>query len=257
MYQKRRQAVLEEYRNLTVKFDEYQYTVFTTWVLSYERLGHFSKHLLHLLAYMHQEAISGRVFRQAHANFRHYTRSAALPSPSETSTWNSVQEVLSHFVDSDNAWDSHAFANLMSELQSYSLLEFDPCNQAFSVHPLVQEWARTMVEDRAHALAQSSCLLAASIGEDEEADDYAFRRTLVPHVDEVLRQQTQPSTNDAAYFALVYEETGQWNKAEQLELQVMSARRLTLGDEHPHTLATMGNLAFKFYTLQTRAIRRS
>ena len=36
---------------------------------------------------------------------------------------------------------------------------------------------------------------------------------------------------------------GRWNKAEQLEVQVMDMRKKLLGAEHPHTLTCMANLA--------------
>jgi hypothetical protein len=51
--------------------------------------------------------------------------------------------------------------------------------------------------------------------------------------------------NDAEYsnFGLVFNESGYWTKAGELEIQVMETRRRVLGAEHPDTLASMGNLA--------------
>ena len=39
---------------------------------------------------------------------------------------------------------------------------------------------------------------------------------------------------------------GRWNKAEQLNLQVMNMRKKLLGAEHPDTLSSMTNLAVTY-----------
>ena len=43
--------------------------------------------------------------------------------------------------------------------------------------------------------------------------------------------------------AAVIKENGDWNNAEQLEVQVMDMRKKLLGAEHPHTLYSMANIA--------------
>jgi hypothetical protein len=103
-----------------------------------------------------------------------------------------------------------------------------------------------MSPDRAFDLKRISCIIAVSITKDDSTEDYAFRRTLSAHIDKMLRQTPITNVNYASYFALVYEEGGQWQKAIELELQVMGARRLSLGEEHPHMLTSMGNLALSF-----------
>ena len=44
-------------------------------------------------------------------------------------------------------------------------------------------------------------------------------------------------------FALVMWENGDFNNAEQLDVQVMDMRKKLLGEEHPDTLTSMANLA--------------
>jgi len=45
-------------------------------------------------------------------------------------------------------------------------------------------------------------------------------------------------------LAASYSDLGQRQEAVQLEEKVLKARKRTLGDEHPHTLLSMGNLEF-------------
>ena len=44
-------------------------------------------------------------------------------------------------------------------------------------------------------------------------------------------------------FALAYYESGFFNEAEELQVQVLEIRKRVLGEEHPHTLVSMANLA--------------
>jgi hypothetical protein len=43
---------------------------------------------------------------------------------------------------------------------------------------------------------------------------------------------------------LGYLDSGRWDEAEKLEIQVMETRKTKLGADHPDTLSSMGNLAF-------------
>jgi hypothetical protein len=47
-----------------------------------------------------------------------------------------------------------------------------------------------------------------------------------------------------ANLALTYKDLGRWAEAEELDLEVIEARRRLLGNEHPQTLSSMHNLAF-------------
>ncbi|GLA49047.1 hypothetical protein AnigIFM63604_004651 [Aspergillus niger] len=47
-----------------------------------------------------------------------------------------------------------------------------------------------------------------------------------------------------ANLASTYRSQGQWEKAEQLLMQVMETSKIKLGEDHPGTLTIMANLAF-------------
>ncbi|KAG8724973.1 hypothetical protein FRC12_024249, partial [Ceratobasidium sp. 428] len=98
MYHKRRQALLEEYKNMPVKVDDYRETVYTTWIISYERLGPRAVELLHLLAYFHHDNIPEAMFQRAAEGFLDYE--PVLPfDEHETSIHNWVKEFSDSFND--------------------------------------------------------------------------------------------------------------------------------------------------------------
>jgi hypothetical protein len=51
---------------------------------------------------------------------------------------------------------------------------------------------------------------------------------------------------------LTYSNQGQWQEAEELEVQVMQMRKRVLGDEHPDTLLSTHNLALTLYSQARR-----
>jgi hypothetical protein len=47
-------------------------------------------------------------------------------------------------------------------------------------------------------------------------------------------------------LASTYQNQGQWDEAEKLEVEVMNAAKAKLGSDHPDTLNTMANLALMY-----------
>ena len=47
-------------------------------------------------------------------------------------------------------------------------------------------------------------------------------------------------------LANAYLSQGRWNKAEQLNVQIMEMRKKLLGAEHPHMLMIIGNLVLTY-----------
>jgi len=46
---------------------------------------------------------------------------------------------------------------------------------------------------------------------------------------------------------MIHRDQGRWKKAEELEVQVMESRKRVPDEEHPDTLASMGNLASTYF----------
>jgi hypothetical protein len=154
-------------------------------------------------------------------------------------------------LDKDGSWDPLLFRKGICVLQSFSLVKGDTSGRIYSVHPLVHLWSRDWMthlgkETNYHCAKR---LLYRSVTWDFVSKDYAFRRTLVPHIEVIGQHAVElgmaKTYNDAEYtnFMLVLSESGYWKEAEKLQIQVMEMRKRVLGSKHPHTLKTMGNLA--------------
>ncbi|KAG8717983.1 hypothetical protein FRC09_013341 [Ceratobasidium sp. 395] len=236
------QASLERYSKLAGNTEEYEKTVYTTWVMSYERLKPQTQQILGLMAYLHHGGITEDIFRRA---AHHIDRTPVIPpNDDELATRQYVRDSLTPFLDTDGSWDSNAFSAIMDELLLYSLIDYDRVNQAFALHVLVQDWSCTMIpHSKTTALMHTSHLVALSINYSNALETHTYLRGLLVHVSKVLMKLDTSNINDAWHFAIVYWENGRWKEVEALQVRVLDARKQTLGELHPDTLTTMNNLA--------------
>ncbi|KAH8834488.1 hypothetical protein DL96DRAFT_1676594 [Flagelloscypha sp. PMI_526] len=277
LYLRNRKSLLEH--DCAQKTDDYQYSVFTTWTISFNQLSPNAALLLELLSCMHHDAIPSRLFQDAWEVYSQSDEDAVPPV---------LINLLSSFTAVDLTWDILRFRRLVGELVSFSLLEFDQVQHTFSLHPLVQEWARghsQRYQDNARA-AQTLLSLATPIG-DSILDNMRMR-SLVPHLREsivpgitshytllsrmqevfrcggLLRQRydvgqkelterqqrlgaSHPGTlQSMSTLAWTYSDLGQHCKALELNEQVEKLRKRILGEEHPDTLASMSGLALTY-----------
>src|SRR5882672_10773415 len=239
LYQTRRGQLLEEYRDYEQKMDDYEWTVYTTWQLSFERLKSHDAQAAAFLqhcAYLHHEGISQAIFQNAAVN---------IASPNDDQERNSLRDakdLLGVFMTS-GTWDTHKFLKLLREIRKYSLIDFDGKAKTYSIHPLVHDWLRFKISNGEVARAGAQCILGMSVNWEFGSEDYAFRRTLLPHIDAALQGGLHTGSDLTSRLGLIYREGGRWKEAEELEVLVMETKKRMLGEEHPHSLTSMGNLA--------------
>ncbi|KAG8792219.1 hypothetical protein FRC12_006797 [Ceratobasidium sp. 428] len=239
------QASLEQYSKLGGNVEKYDKTVYTTWIMSYERLKPHTQQLLGLMAYLHHGGITENVFRRAVNSMDRIP--AIPPTDEELATRKYVQDHLALYLDTDGHWDSSAFSSAVGELALYSLIDYDRVNEAYTLHVLVQDWARTTITySKTKALMHASHFLALSIDFSDDTEVYTYRRGLLLHVAN-LDQLGISDASDAELFAQVYHENGHWDKEEALQMQVLEAKKQAFGDLHPKTLTSMANLASTYY----------
>jgi tetratricopeptide (TPR) repeat protein len=246
MYRERRIGLLEEYRNQVQTIDDYEWTVYTTWAASFDKLSPRAVIFLNICAFFHHDGISAKIFQKAAANIK--IREIICPQGSIGP--DIAEEFLSSFHSTDGHWDHHEFLAVISEIRSYSLIEFDERNEMYSIHPLVHSWTRSRASNTTlHDCSQF--ILAMSIMKTRRLEDLAFNQTLLPHIDASLEGGTVADSGTAAWLWYPYHKGGRWKEAEALGLQAVEMSKRVLGDEHRDTLMNMSNLA-KTYSRMER-----
>jgi len=200
-----------------------------TWQLSFDRLRTQSAQaatFLQYCAFLHHVGISQAIFQNSAI---HIESSFADQEPDSLSN---AKDFLGLFLTS-GAWDTRKFLKILSEIRSYSLIDFDDKAKMYSIHPLVHDWIRTTISDGEATRVSAQCILGMSVRWQFGSEDYSFRRTLLPHIDAALQGGTAIASDLAAGLGLIYSEGGRWREAEKLQVLVMEKRKRVLGEEHP------------------------
>jgi tetratricopeptide (TPR) repeat protein len=245
----------------------YDYTIYTTWEVSLDMIRKMSDEtpenltmsretardaieVLECLSFFHFENVSEEIFRGAWEGTRDGWHSE----------WILSQQLrVLRRVDAQE-WDPHPIREAVTLLSSFSLINIDGVMSSVSMHPLVHTWMRDrlQVEERKKRWLVSASTLAICISWRSETPDRQLRRILLPHVDfccssnEGLLQDgdgREELANIFSDFSLVYSECGRYQEARVLREKVLETQRRTLGEEHPCTLRTMGNLATSYRKL--------
>ncbi|CAE6536450.1 unnamed protein product [Rhizoctonia solani] len=268
IFLKKRQATLEKYKSLpeSSKFDDYDKTVYTTWNMCYELLGQCGKHqaqeLLWLIAFLNHDGITRAIFQRAAINIRLFTPTlpvTGLEKNAYAYLYGYLTQASSDDPEDDDNWAENSFIETVGDLAAYSLIEYDKKNAAYTIHVLVQDWARTVIpHERNISLERTASLLAISVGTRDEPDfdSHCFRIGLGPHVKGILSKSDhlrdknprywEVSPNHAFCFANVFRSMELWREEEELRMVVEAARKQLLGFNHPATLQSTDDLAHNY-----------
>jgi hypothetical protein len=112
--------------------------VYTTWKIFHDRLEQIFRLTLWLMAFLHHDGIAKHIFKRAAKNIHLYEPVLPLIEV-EAAAHEHVQQCLGMFLDSDGRWSSPRFSRVMSEISSFSLIEFDRVNLECRMHVLMQD----------------------------------------------------------------------------------------------------------------------
>ncbi|KAJ7714752.1 P-loop containing nucleoside triphosphate hydrolase protein [Mycena metata] len=222
--------------------DDYGWTVYTTWKISFDCLSRPATKLLQLSSFLHHEGISEQMF----ANAASYKFKSSGPTHDEV---QEPIEFLAQFLTPSGTWDSLKFLDLTTEIHGYSLIDLEPRSKMYSLHPLVHDWTRSTVENEQSARECIAAIAGMSIPWGVEQGDYLFRQRLLPHLDSVMRRRTSIQTKFSYEYGFIYYEGGRGKEAERLTVSLLKMQKRLLGEEHPSTLTAMGNLASTYCAL--------
>ncbi|KAG8724414.1 hypothetical protein FRC09_018872 [Ceratobasidium sp. 395] len=245
MYQTSRGQILEDYASEVQKADDYELTVYATWQVSYRRLSPLAKQLYCHLSFIHHDHITENIFRFAVLGLKDEPHPLP-PTDEETKIEGMTAEFLANFTRLvDGTWDKAVFLRTLKDLTSYSLITYDEANRSYSIHPLVQQWTRTVI---AHPDTTCGCvafLLASSVTSGRKTEDYAHHRMLLNHVDR-LPDSEKLKPRLAWRLNRVYADNGRAKDEERLVKAEYEANLRALGRDNPYTLNSMENLAVTY-----------
>ncbi|KAJ7705629.1 hypothetical protein B0H16DRAFT_1704592 [Mycena metata] len=216
--------------------DRYAWTVYTTWQMSFDRLTPPAAMFLQHCSFLHYNGISEEIFRYA----------SEYKFPSNGLSKEELQEpleFLSCFLGPSGEWDSLQFFNATNEIQSYSLISFDAEKKLFFIHPLVHAWSQATVQGTKRYMSIIGSILGMAISVQSRWDMQLGTLSLCPHIELAVQMAVEVASVFRYQYALAFMEGGKYKEAEELMKEVLKKQTRFLGDNHQHTLRTMGNLA--------------
>ncbi|KAJ6547806.1 hypothetical protein DFH09DRAFT_1087554 [Mycena vulgaris] len=240
LYAENQARLLSE--QLDQSHDDYGRTVYTTWQISFEQLSKPAATILQLCSLLHYKGISEEIFSWA----------SAYQFPPNGPTKEELQdplEFLSQFTGPTGVWNSLHFLDVMNEITSYSLANFDPDGELYSIHPLVHDWSRTTLTDKKQYHYWMVAIVGMSISGILNQDLQLASLKLLPHVDSLLGGTLNINPDFRREYGRLYYHAERLKNAEQLQLAVLEHQRSVMGDDHLDTLHAMGSVASTYHNL--------
>ncbi|KAJ6547814.1 hypothetical protein DFH09DRAFT_1505800 [Mycena vulgaris] len=216
--------------------DDYAWTVYTTWQISFEQLSKPAATLLQLCSFLHHKGISEDIFSRASL----YDFPSNGPSREEL---HDLLEFLTQFSGPTGVWKSLQFIEVMNEITAYSLANFDPDEKLYSIHPLVHNWSRSTLTDREQYQYWMVAIVGMSISGIPGQDLQPGSLKLLPHVDSLLCGNMDIRPDFRRKYGLLYYHAERVKDAEELELAVLEHQRSVMGEDNLDTLHAMEALA--------------
>jgi len=269
--------------------DSYQYTIYTTWEVSVQRIERLGSEtatdaiqILQTLAFLHFEQVPASIFERAW-NVSRRSKDVVVAKTltarilelflcfaifahistifSTVRSWRTRPYLPNILLQSGPSWNVYRFRQALAMLARFSLISKNVESESYSMHPMVHFWARERLskDDQSTWSEIAVTTLADSITPELESSSQPYRRSLVPHIDACLQSdqlkllpkhaEDATSVSKNIKFAAIYSECGKWAKARVLQETVISVQRKTRGEQHPDTLQAMSALAWSYWNL--------
>ncbi|KAF8706020.1 Patatin-like phospholipase, partial [Rhizoctonia solani] len=229
-----RHAIMKDSGTFYKKIEQHGKSLDTTWKLCYELLQEPSKQMLWLMAFLNPRDIHEDLFKRAAHSTQDYEY---LHVPCLTNTmspaYNYVRGYLSTFLVSEGCWNTVRFADIMADLTSCSLVEFDRMNLGYNIHILVQDWVRTIIPQASEfALDCTATLVSESLFNiQDDSEWFIFQRQVWPHVNSILGHDHNGGEHPIAFSYLCLQ-MGEWDQAIRLAKKGAEVDKRLLGDIH-------------------------
>ncbi|KAJ7854241.1 hypothetical protein B0H13DRAFT_1189095 [Mycena leptocephala] len=240
IYMKNRAQLLSE--KPAQSYDNYAWTVYTTWQMSFDQLSPPAAMFLQLCSFLHRDGISEDIFSRAAT----YRFKRAIPS---REALQKPLQFLAQFTDPAGEWDTLRFLKVTNEIKAYSLMTFDPERKMFSIHPLVHSWSQTTITDQQSYHSIMAAIMGMSIERIPYHHQQSHSLRLMSHVDSLRHGNQQVVVDFGVQYGMIYWSAGWYEEAKEFVLAVLEQRKQVLGDDHPDTLLAMGNLASTYQHL--------
>ncbi|KAG8829262.1 hypothetical protein FRC17_006871 [Serendipita sp. 399] len=224
----------------------YSHSVATTIQLSLDRLPPQSLEFLRLLSFFQNTSIAYALFLQGAASQFRSREVGEIYNIQEIDAPNESAELLMKIVCPSGKWSEEIFNDTILSCIQHSLLRVstDEGTRCYSMHPLVQAWLQSQLEDF-HRLDAAFIRLIASCVTRKGRKTLAIENSLLPHIQCYMLRHTcaYRDLGDELAMATAAKDCGD----HQLSLSIYQCSyeycKETLGEDARLTLKIQGDVA--------------
>ncbi|KAJ7614912.1 hypothetical protein FB45DRAFT_873781 [Roridomyces roridus] len=238
IYRKNKEELLQQHPDQT--HDNYEWTVYTTWEISFRKLSPVAARFLQLCSLLHHSNIPESIFAKA-------TQWILKNEGNDTESLQEARKFLQNFVSGSGRWSKQYFRNIVAEIEEYSLIQSQEASDTLDMHPLVHLWCSSTLPDEVTTRACMANVVGMSI--DLGPDAYLERIRMIAHVNMLVQDFTVVNSQFWRRYARVYYDGGKSEQAKGLCELILQRQRELLGEHHPNTLRAMANLAATYRKL--------
>ncbi|KAF8217385.1 hypothetical protein K438DRAFT_1701902 [Mycena galopus ATCC 62051] len=222
----------------TQSHDDYSWTVYTTWQISFNQLSNGAARFLQLCSLLHHNDIPVKIFEQA-------AEWMLNDDGQKVQTLQEARGFLHNFLSDSGTWDQQCLMDITAEIQGYSLIDRHEPGDTLSIHPLVHLWCRDTLDDEPIARQCMTDIIGMSV----RLTAYLLRIGLMSHIGSLIKDPATIKSMFQDKYARIYFDSGKFKEAESLEAIVLEKQKQLLGADHPDTLEAMANLASTYCQL--------
>ncbi|KAJ7357943.1 hypothetical protein DFH08DRAFT_801816 [Mycena albidolilacea] len=214
--------------------NDYEWTVYTTWQISFKQLSKVAAQFLQLCSLLHHDKIPEAIFQKA------------AEWTGDVQNVQQARAFLQNFLTPSMIWNQQLFMGIIAEIAAYSLVNRHP-GAVLSIHPLVQLWCRNTLANEPKVRECMMDILGMSVMLTDDED--MFRIGLIVHMDSLVQDPATVKPVFLAEYAQIYFDSSRYKEAESLEVTALEKQKQHLGANHSATLLTMENLAVTYHHL--------
>ncbi|KAJ7120123.1 P-loop containing nucleoside triphosphate hydrolase protein, partial [Mycena epipterygia] len=226
----------------TQSHDNYAWTVYTTWQISFDQLSQPASTFLQLCSFLHHQGISEKIFKNA------ATYKFGPSSPSKEELQMPLQ-FLSQFLGSDGVCDFFCFMDMINEVRAYSLINFHPQQKMFSMHLLVHDWTQSTLSNKESYHHCMIAIVGMSLAGIFDEDLQLASLWMLPHINSLIQDNSNVIPDFRHEYGKIYVWGEKLKTAEELQAAVLQKRKDLLGEDHQDTLKAMFWLAWIYILL--------
>ncbi|TGO25601.1 hypothetical protein BPAE_0076g00020 [Botrytis paeoniae] len=245
-------------------------SILVTWQISFDcirKTRSSAADLLSLMSFFDRQGIPEALLRSRNTDrsLEQNQESDDDDDDDDENDYSSVSTVDSD-DDEDNSLGSSindGFEDDILVLRDYSFISVNADRTTFEMHRLVQLATRKWLEDQKQQEKWKRQFIKNLDAElpTGEYENWVQCQMLFPHAQSAIVHKPEEQNSLVEWASILYKASwyaremgngkdaenlnkGQWNTAEQLEVQVMETRKKKFGVDHPDTLTSMANLAY-------------